>query len=70
MNKRFGTIIFCTLLIGGVLGLLLGVSNSNLMLAWAGVLVGTFIGWFIAAIDLNKEKTKQSNRKQLHEILG
>ena len=42
-----------------MLGLLLGVANNHLILGWAGVLVGIFMGWFVAAIDFEKNKTKE-----------
>ena len=56
MDKKFGYYVFGGALIGAMSGLILaGLGNPLIGLA-GGALVGTFIGWFIAAYILEKEK--------------
>jgi hypothetical protein len=55
MNNKFGTFIFWGGFIGGLSGLLLGVTNGNLLLGWVGILVGIFLGWFVGAINQEKQ---------------
>jgi hypothetical protein len=55
MDKKFGIFIFGGGFIGGLSGLLLGAANGNLLLGWVGVLVGIFLGWFLGAINQEKQ---------------
>jgi ABC-type uncharacterized transport system permease subunit len=58
MKQRFGVYII-SLLIGAVFGMGLGAANGNPAIGTiGGALAGVFLGWFIAAAVLEKEKKK------------
>jgi ABC-type uncharacterized transport system permease subunit len=59
MKRKFGLYVFLGLLIGAFFGMLLGAGSANPLLGiGGGALAGVFIGWFIAAAVLEKEKKK------------
>src|SRR5512141_1581039 len=54
-RKRY----FLGLLIGALFGMFFGAGSANPILGiGGGAVAGVFIGWFIAAIDMEKEKGK------------
>jgi hypothetical protein len=59
MERKFGIYVFLGLVIGAIFGTAMGASSENHIL-WigGGALAGVFIGWFIAAAVLEKEKEK------------
>jgi uncharacterized protein YcfJ len=60
MERKFGIYVFLGLLIGALFGTGLGAANGNPILGiGGGALAGVFIGWFIAAAVMEKEKRKQ-----------
>jgi uncharacterized protein YcfJ len=62
MEKKYGAYVFPGLLIGAIFGTGLGAANGNAILGSAGgALVGVFIGWFIAAAAIEKEKMEKKN---------
>ena len=57
MERMFGLCIFLGLLIGAQFGIFLGAGSTNHILGiGGGALAGAFIGWFIAAAVMEKEK--------------
>ncbi len=57
--KKFGYFVFGGALIGAFLGRIWSASNNPLAGLGTGTLIGTFIGWFVAAAVFqqnNKEK--------------
>jgi ABC-type uncharacterized transport system permease subunit len=59
LKRKFGIYIFLGLLIGAVFGMFLGAGSTNPFLGvGGGALAGVFIGWFIAAVVMEKEKKK------------
>jgi ABC-type uncharacterized transport system permease subunit len=59
MKRKFGLYIFLGLLIGAFFGMFLAAGSANPFLGiGGGALAGVFIGWFIAAAVLEKEKKK------------
>jgi membrane associated rhomboid family serine protease len=61
MNKKFGLFILVGLAIGASLGVFIGAAIGNVPLAIAvGAIGGLFLGWFVAAAVLEKEKSKKS----------
>lgn len=53
MDKKFGYYVLLGLFIGSVFGIGLGSANGNTYLGLGmGVLIGVFIGWFLAVADL------------------
>ena len=62
MNKKFGYYIFAGILLGAILGMMWA-ANGNLLLGLAaGAVAGTFIGWFVAAAAMQKEKDKKKGQ--------
>ena len=59
MDKKFGYYVFGGLLIGALCGLIWAGGSNPLVGLGIGALVGTFIGWFIAAYVLEKEKKEK-----------
>jgi ABC-type uncharacterized transport system permease subunit len=63
MEQKFGVYVFLGLLIGAVFGIPLGAGSENpILVIGGGALVGVFIGWFIAAAVLKKEKEKEEDK--------
>jgi uncharacterized membrane protein len=59
MDKKFGYFVFGGALIGAFLGPIWSAGNNPLAGLGTGALIGTFIGWFVAAAVFqqdNKEK--------------
>ena len=57
MERKFGLFVFLGLLIGALFGMFLGAGGANPILGiGGGALAGVFIGWFIAAAVMEKEK--------------
>lgn len=57
-EKKFGTYVFVSLAVCALIGAGLGLSNGNTFNGlWIGALIGVFIGWFIAAVVLRKDKS-------------
>ena len=55
MDKRFGYYVLLGLLIGSVFGFGYASANGNTFLGlWMGVLIGIFVGWFLAVADLHQ----------------
>lgn len=59
MDKKFGYYIFGGLLIGAMFGLMWAAGNNPLMGIGIGALVGTAIGWFVAAAILEQQKKQK-----------
>ena len=59
--KKNGVSVFLGLLIGATFGVLLGSANGNPLAGLGlGTLAGVFLGWFIAAIDLENKKSNKN----------
>jgi ABC-type uncharacterized transport system permease subunit len=59
MDKKFGYYVLVGLVIGAAFGLGFGATNGYpLMGVGGGALAGVFIGWFIAAILIEKKEDK------------
>lgn len=59
MDKKFGYYILLGLLIGAAFGFGFGTTNGNPLLGvGSGALMGTFLGWFIAAAFVEKNEKK------------
>jgi ABC-type uncharacterized transport system permease subunit len=59
MDKKFGYYVFGGMLIGALFGLIWAGGGNPLPGLAGGALVGTSIGWFIAAYVLEKEKKEK-----------
>lgn len=60
MKRKFGIYVFAGLLIGAFFGMFLGAGSANpIPGVGVGALAGVFIGWFIAAAVMEKEKEKK-----------
>ena len=59
MDKKFGYYIFGGLLIGALFGLIWAGGGNSLMGLGIGALIGTAIGWFIAAAVLENQKKQK-----------
>ena len=55
-KKKFGYYVFGGALIGAFLGLIWSAGDNPLAGLGIGALVGTFLGWFIAAAMLQQNK--------------
>lgn len=53
MEQKFGIYVFLGLLIGAVLGTSLGTGGIGI---GGGALAGVFVGWFIAAAVIERER--------------
>lgn len=59
MGRKIGIYTFLGLLIGAAFGMGLGAANGNPILGVGiGAIAGIFLGWFIAAAVIEKEKQK------------
>ena len=57
MDRRFGYFLFAGLAIGALFGLGFGSAQGNALLGLGfGALAGVFLGWFVAAIVMEREK--------------
>ena len=60
MDKKFGYYVFGGMLIGALFGLIWSGSSNPLAGLAGGAVLGTFIGWFIAAaVRENEKKAKK-----------
>ncbi|MGE5072588.1 MAG: hypothetical protein ACM3MF_04100 [Anaerolineae bacterium] len=60
MDRRFGYFIFAGAAIGALFGLGIGAANGNTLFGLGeGALVGVFLGWFVAAAVMEREKQKK-----------
>lgn len=59
MDKKFGYYVFAGLLIGALLGWSWAAGSNPLVGIGIGALVGTSIGWFIAAAVLEQQKKQK-----------
>jgi uncharacterized membrane protein len=55
MDKKFGYYVFGGAFIGAILGLIWSAGNNSLAGLGIGALIGTFLGWFVAAAVLQKK---------------
>lgn len=62
MDKRFGYYVFGGMLIGALFGLIWSGTANSLAGLGGGALIGTAIGWFIAAYALQKRENKSGDR--------
>jgi uncharacterized membrane protein len=62
MDKKFGYYIFGGMLIGAMLGLTWSMSGNVLVGLVLGAFVGTAIGWFLAAAQLENQNQKKKNK--------
>lgn len=62
MDKKFGYYVFGGMLIGAMLGFAWFGNGNPLAGLGIGALVGTFIGWFVAAAVLENESRKKENK--------
>lgn len=58
MDKKFGYYIFGGMLIGALLGLSWFAARNALVGLGSGALIGTFVGWFVAAYVFQKKENK------------
>ena len=58
MNKKFGYYVFGGMLIGTLFGTVWAVNGNSILGMASGGFVGAFIGWFIAAYIIEKERDK------------
>ena len=57
MDRRFGYFLFAGLAIGALFGFGFGSAQGNALLGLGfGALGGVFLGWFVAAIVMEREK--------------
>jgi hypothetical protein len=57
MDKKFGYYVFGGLLVCAIFGSGIGSANGSALIGLGiGALVGVFLGWFIAAAVMEKEK--------------
>jgi len=60
-KKKFGYYVFGGALIGAFLGLIWSAGNNPLVGLGIGALIGTFLGWFIAAAVFEKEEKNKED---------
>jgi len=58
MNKKFGYYVFGGMLIGALFGTFGAVNGNSILGIAIGAFGGAFIGWFIAAYVIEKERDK------------
>lgn len=59
MDKRFAYVIVAGVAIGSLLGAGVGSANGNVLPGiGGGALIGVFVGWFLAAAAMQREKSK------------
>jgi hypothetical protein len=56
MDRRFGYFILLGLVIGGLFGRIAAGNGNALLGMGGGALFGVFLGWFVAAIVMEREK--------------
>ncbi len=57
MDRRFGYFLFLGLAFGALLGVAFGAARGNALLGLGfGALAGVFIGWFAAAVAMQRER--------------
>ena len=56
MDKKFGYYVFGGMLIGAIFGMMWAGNGNPLFGLAIGALIGTFLGWFIAAAILENQK--------------
>jgi membrane associated rhomboid family serine protease len=65
MKQNFGYYIVIGLVIGAIFGMGLGAANDSAIAGIAiGSLAGVFMGWFFAAIALEKSNEAQKTNKR------
>jgi ABC-type uncharacterized transport system permease subunit len=62
MDKKFGYYIFGGMLLGALFGMLWAGSGNPILSIAIGALIGTSIGWFVAAYVMEKEKEKKRSK--------